>query len=223
MRPRHTWTALTLAVALFPASAASQTTFSIYSRNGLLAPDAYFYEVYSSFVENAAWTSGSLGRSFVTGLGVELGFEGTGIKFRGEVLRSFEGWLRISDNRIVGRQLFNPPYITTAWYDAAYTMTLTSFQVVLPTKLRLWGVQPYVTVGGGGKFYDFGETTEENTTEALVPKDGFTWGGDLGAGLLLHLFGGVTVDLQARDAITKYWGKLENDFIYSGALVIRLH
>ena len=61
-----------------------------------------------------------------------------------------------------------------------------------------------------------------NDVEALLPTDGFTWGGDVGAGITRSLFGNLTLDLQARDAFGKYWDKMQHDFIYSGALLLKV-
>jgi hypothetical protein len=210
-----------LAMLLLPGAALAQSALSFYPRVGLLAPDAYFYEQYENFVSDAPteWSTGSLGRSLLIGAGVELKLGDSGVLIRGEVARSFEGYLRVSHSVVVPRVLFNPPYISTTWLDAPYTMTVTSLQIVLPTKLTLWGAEPYVAAGVGGKLYEFGEPLLPNESEAVLPTDGFTWGGDVGAGITMPLFGNLTLDLQARDAFSKYWDKMQHDFIYSGALL----
>ena len=213
-----------LAIALLPGASFAQTSVSFYQRSGLLAPDAYFYEEYENFVADAPteWSTGSLGRSLLIGMGMELKLGDSGLLIRGEVARSFEGWLRVSRSVIVPRVFFNPPFVSTTWLDAPYTMTMTSLQLVLPTRLELWGAQPYVAAGGGGKYYQFGETTLPNDVGALLPTNGFTWGGDAGAGVTMSLLGRLTLDVQARDAFTKYWGKWQHDFVYSGALFLRV-
>ncbi len=214
-----------LAIALLPVGTVAQSTISLYPRVGLLAPDTYFYEQFENFVGDGAteWSTGSLGRSLLIGAGMEVELGDSGLLIRGEIARSFEGWLQVSHSVVVPRVFFDAPYVSTSWLDVPYTMTVTSLQFVLPTRLKLWGVQPYVLAGGGGKFYEFGDPTEPNDAEALLPTDGFTWGGDVGAGLSMSLFGSLTLDLQARDAMTKYWGKMQHDFMYSGALFLKLN
>ena len=212
-----------LAMVLLPGAGLAQNSVSFYPRVGLLAPDTYLYEQYENFVGDAPteWSTGSLGRSLLIGVGMELKLGDSGLLIRGEIGRSFEGWLRVSHSVIVPRMFFNPPYIYTTWLDAPYTMTTTSLQLVLPTRLTLWRAEPYVVAGGGGKLYEFGETTLPNEVDAVLPTDGFTWGGDVGAGITMPLFGNLTLDLQARDAFSKYWGKWQHDFIYSGALFLK--
>jgi hypothetical protein len=58
--------------------------------------------------------------------------------------------------------------------------------------------------------------------DAILPSNGFTITADFGGGILLDLFG-ITFDLQARDALNRYWGKYQHDLIFSGGLVWRVH
>lgn len=214
---------LALAMLAAPPAATAQLHVSLYGRSGLLAPDTYFYEVYENFLEGATeWSTGSLGRSPVAGAGIEVALGESGVLVRAEVVRSFDSWVRVSHSRVTPRVLFIPPEIVTDWYDVPFNVTLTSVELVLPTKLRLWGAQPYVAMGGGGKYYQFGETTEPNTTEALLPTDGFTWAVDAGAGVMIPLFWDMSADLQARTAVSRYWSKTQTDFLYSGALHVPL-
>jgi hypothetical protein len=203
--------------------AQSDWTIEVIPRAGLVAPDSYFYEVFENFVGDGPveWTTGSLGRAFVAGVGVEVDAGQTGLLFRAEVLRSFDTWLLVSHNLIVPRVFFEPPQLVTTWLDVPATVTMTSVQAVLPLQLAPWGLEPYVLAGVGGKFYSFGEPTRPNDVSATLPSDGFTWGGDVGAGLVVPLFG-LTFDVQARDAINRYWDKTQHDLVYSGALKWRI-
>jgi hypothetical protein len=140
---------------------------------------------------------------------------------RGEVLRSFKTWLSAAHSVETLRNLFVPPEIVTTWLDVPTTLTLTSVQIVLPTRLELGPANPYVLVGGGGKFYSFREPTGPNDVGATLPSNGFTWGGDLGAGVTA-CWKGLSLDVQARDALSRYWGKLQHDFIYSGSVSLKL-
>lgn len=219
---KHLLLVLLAALALVPASVHAQAPtprgVRVYPRAGLLAPDAYFYEYFKNFAGDGLteWTSTSLGRAFVAGMGLEVRLSESAY-LRGEVLRSFDGWLSAAHSVETLRDLFIPPEIVTTWLDVPAAVTLTSVQLVLPTRLELGPFEPYVLVGGGGKFYSFQDPTEPNDVEATLPENGFTWGGDVGAGLALRTLG-LQVDLQARDAWNKYWGKWQHDFMYSGTL-----
>ena len=57
--------------------------------------------------------------------------------------------------------------------------------------------------------------------EAILPSDGFTANLDLGAGLVFALWG-LDFDIQARDALNRYWGKNQNDLVFSGGLIWRI-
>jgi hypothetical protein len=210
------------AVALHPPAGSAQTTVSLYPRVGLLAPDPYFYEQFENFAGDGPteWTTGSLGRSLAIGGGVELKLGDSGLLVRGEIARVFGGWMLVSHSVVVPRVFFNAPYISTVWLDVPYAMTVTSVHVVLPTRVRVWGAQPYVAVGGGGKFYGFGDPTTANDAEALLPNDGFTWGVDAGAGVTARVWRNITLDVQARDLISSYWDKTQHDFLFTGALLV---
>jgi len=190
----------------------------VYPRVGLLAPDQYFYEYFKNFAGDGLteWTHTSLGRALIAGFGVEMPL-GTSAYLRAEVLRSFDTWLRAAHSIETLRDLYIPPEIVTTWLDVPAALTLTSLQIVLPTRLELGPAQPYVLLGGGGKYYSFGDPTEPNDVGATLPSNGFTWGGDLGAGFTARVWG-LSVDVQARDAWNRYWGKFQHDFVYSGSV-----
>lgn len=195
----------------------------VYPRLGLFSPDTYFYEYFKNFAGDGLteWTSGSLGRAFVAGAGLEVRLGEGNAYLRAEVLRSFDGWLSAAHSVETLRQLYEPPEIVTTWFDVPTTVTFTSVQLILPTRLELGPFRPYVLMGGGGKFYSFGDPTEENDVEATFPDDGFTWGADLGGGIWFRMLG-LQLDLQARDALNKYWGKTQHDLIYTGTLSLGL-
>lgn len=195
----------------------------VYPRIGLIDPDRYFYEYFLNFAGDGQteWTTGSLGRALVAGAGVEVRLGSGAAYLRGEVLRSFDGWLSAAHSWETLRDLFTPPEIRTVWFDLPATVTLTSLQLVLPTRLELGPVKPYVLVGAGGKHYAFGEPTMANEVDATFPADGFTWGGDVGAGLTARVLG-LTIDVQARDAWSRYWGKYQHDMMYTGTVSLGL-
>jgi hypothetical protein len=150
-----------------------------------------------------------------------VGFGGDGVLVRGEILRSFDTWLLATHAIVQPRALFEAPQVVNTFLDVPMTFTFTSVQVVLPTKIELWRVKPYVLLGVGGKRYGFGESTRPNEVGAVLPSNGFTWGGDLGAGFTLEMFG-LDVDVQLRDAITRYWDKTQHDLLFTGGLLWRL-
>lgn len=213
-----------LTLSSLPGLGAQQTrSIRIMPRMGLLSPDTYFYEQYLHFAEDepTEWSTGSLGRAFVAGLGIEVGFGDTPVLLRGEIVRSFRTWLSLVHSEVVPRQFFDPPTVRSTWIDVPANLTFTSLQIVLPTRLSLAGVQPYVFGGVGGRFYEFGAPQPGNDVGAVLPEEGFTWGGDVGAGFTVE-FAGATWDFQARDSFSRYWAKAQNDFLFTGALGIPL-
>ena len=222
------WTPFLLLLSLFfipgrDVLAQEKLTIRVIPRFGLLNPDSYFYEEFANFADDepAEWTTGSLGRAAYVGMAVEVGLEERGIVLRGELGRSFEGWLSAVRGIVRPRVYYNPSEIISTWLDVPAALTFATVQLVLPTRFHHWGVQPYFLFGGGGKWYHFGEPTEPNTVEAILPSDGFTANLDLGAGFTFGLWG-LDFDVQARDALNRYWGKNQNDLILSGGLIWQL-
>ncbi len=203
-----------------PALAQESLAFRVVPRFGLLSPDDYFYEEFANFADDepTEWTTGAFGRAAYVGLGVEVGWEERGIFFRGEAGRSFEGWLFATHGLVRPRVLFDPPEIVNTYLDVPASITFATAQLVFPARFTLWGINPYFLVGGGGKWYQFDDPTEPNTVEAILPSDGFTATADFGAGIFLDIWR-LTFDLQARDALNRYWGKYQNDLVFSGGLV----
>jgi hypothetical protein len=199
-------------------------TVRIIPRFGLLDPDAYFYEEFVSFAEDTPteWTTGSLGRAAYVGLGLEVGLEDRGIFLRGELGRSFEGWLSAVHGYVQPRIFYDPPTIINTWIDARAALTFASAELVLPTRLEFWGIRPYFLLGGGGKWYEFDDPTEPVTVDAILPSNGFTLTADLGGGIYLDVLG-LTFDLQARDTLNRYWGKNQNDLVFSGGIAWQVY
>lgn len=206
-----------------PLRAQEKSEVRIIPRFGLLAPDSYFYEEFANFSGDGPveWTTGSLGRAAYAGLGVEVGFGDRGLSLRGELGRSFEGWLSAVHGLLIPRALFEPPQVVNTWLDVPAAITFLSLQAVLQTRLKIKNLQPYVLAGFAGKWYGFGRPTEPNTVEAILPSDGYTSALELGGGFTFELFG-LTFDAQARDAVNQYWGKTQHDLVFSGGLVWRV-
>ena len=225
-RPPTLPTLIFLTLILLPLgrlSAQEELTLRILPRFGLLAPDAYFYEEFENFADDepAEWTNGSLGRAAYVGLALEAGFQERGIFLRGELGRSFEGWLSAVHGIVRPRVFFEPPQIIYTWLDVPAALTFANLHLVLPTRFVFRGIRPYFLLGGGGKWYSFGDPTEENTVEAILPSDGFTANLDLGAGLTVA-FRSLDFDFQVRDSVNRYWGKNQNDLIFSGGVAWRI-
>jgi len=192
-------------------------------RFGLFSPDSYFYEVFAKFAadEPTEWTTGSLGRSALAGVALEIGLPSRGLFVRGEIARSFSGWLSAVHGIVQPRVLFDPPTIVNTWLDVPAHVTLANLQLLLPAQFELGGVRPFFLAGGGGKWYGFGEPRQENTVEAILPSGGFTGSLELGAGLWYTIFG-LNLEGQIRDSINKYWDKTQHDLVFSGGLRWRI-
>jgi len=188
-------------------------------RVGLVAPDTYLYEVFKNFSGDGfiEWTTGSLGRAALLGLGAEVSFGNLGFSVRGEVSRSFEGWLAASHGVLIPRFFFQPPEVVTTWLDVPASVTFVSLQAILPTRFTFHGVQPFVLAGYTGKWYRFGPPTRENSVEAILPSDGWTPSLDLGGGITVRLYG-VELEAQVKDNINRYWGKTQHDLVFSGGM-----
>jgi hypothetical protein len=207
---------------LHPSGARGQEDLSVrvIPRGGLLNPDSYFYEVFASFAQDTPteWTTGSLGRAAYVGLGLEAGWKERGIYLRGELGRSFEGWLSVVHSYVQPRVFFDPPTIINTWLDVPSAVTFAAAQLILPAKLEIWRLNPYFLLGAGGKWYSFDDPTAPNEVGAELPSSGFTGMAQFGGGIFVDLFG-LTFDLQAVDTLNRYWGKYQHDLIFSGGLV----
>lgn len=186
---------------------------------GLISPDTYFYEVFANFADDepTEWTTGTLGRAALVGVALEVGLQDRGLFLRGEVARSFRGWLSAVHGIVQPRVLFDPPTIVNTWLDLPASVTFANLQLVLPAQLELAGIRPFFSVGGGGKWYSFGAPLQENTVEAILPSEGFTASLELGAGASFSLFG-LALEGQIRDSINKYWGKTQHDLAFTGGV-----
>lgn len=223
--PRFLLLLLLLLIPGSPSGAAGQEPVSVglYPRVGLFTPDTYFYEEFAEFGSDqpTEWTNGALGRSAYLGLGAEVGWQERGLLLRGEVARTFDGWLYLTHGVVQPRVFWNPPEILYTYLDVPITLTFANLQIVLPARLNAWGLEPYFLLGGGGKWYRFGEPTEEYSVEPIFPSDGFTASLEFGAGLTLEVKG-LELDAQIRDGVSKYWGKYQNDLVFSGGVIWRV-
>lgn len=222
-------TALILSLALagsaYPPEAAAQRPLSvqIHPRAGLIAPDASLYEAFANFSGDGPveWTGASLGRAALVGVGMAIA-RGEAWSVRLEVLSTVRGWLLADHGIVMPRVLFDPPWVQHTWFDVPYSALLLGAHAVLPLRARIGRVEPYVLLGGGGRRYAFGEPTRTNDVGATLPTDGFSWQADLGGGLTVDVGDGLVLDLQIRDAVSRYWGHTQNDLVYTGALLVKV-
>jgi hypothetical protein len=215
---------LALAFTAVPSAlAAQETTLRISPRMGMMAPDPYLYEYFANFSGDGPveWTTGTLGRTLVLGMSVERDFEGGAVVLRGELMGAFGGWTSVAHSIVKARDLYDPPYVETTWMDVPSSLATVSVQALFPLRIVVGPLRPYVMAGLGGKYYDFGVPSPANTVNATLPTNGFTWGGDVGAGLTVP-FLGITWDLQGRDALNRYWGKTQHDFLFTAGVLVPL-
>ena len=215
-----------LFLALLPGGIAGQegVTVQVLPRLGLFNPDSYFYEEFLEFGSDqpTEWTNGALGRSAYVALGVEGGWKDRGILFRGELGRTLDGWLFVTHGVVRPRVFWDPPEIVYTYLDVPATLTFANLQVILPARFSAWGLEPYFLLGGGGKWYHFGEPTSEYTVEPIFPSDGFTPSLELGGGLTREVRDGLALDAQLRASLSRYWEKTPSDLVFSGGVNWRI-
>jgi len=207
-----------------PVSAQDDLSIRIIPRAGLLNPDAYFYEEFANFADDEPdeWTNGSLGRAAYLALALEIGHQDRGIFLRGELGHTFEGWMAVTHAYVQPRVLFEPPQVIYTYLDVPASLTFAKAQLIFPTRFQVAGIRPYALLGGGGKWYHFGDPTEENTVEAILPTKGFTGSVEVGGGAQFSILG-LTFDAQLLDSVNRYWGKTQHDLLLSGGWVWEIH
>jgi hypothetical protein len=207
-----------------PAGAAAQGPLGklqlrVEPRFGMLLPGQYLYIQYQSY-NPLVWTTGKMGRTGMGGVTAELRL-GDGIRLRGTVMHSFRGWLYSRYAVLIPPAGYNPPTEDVTWFDVPAALTTGSIDVVLPTWIHPLGTQPYVLAGIAGKRYDFGQPTATDSVGAILPDNGVVGALDLGGGIELSVLG-LDLDLQARDAIGRYWGRTQHDVVATAGVVWRL-
>lgn len=193
-------------------------------RFGLFAPDDQLYEVFENWpLDPVQFTAAYLGRSAVAGVTVEAALGDTGLRVRAEVLRTFEGWLTVHHGVRIPRTLFIPPVIEDTWLDMRAHITTASLQAVLPTRLSVYGVEPYLLVGYAAKWYAFGaaEPADVDPGDTTFPQPGFLPSLDAGAGLTFRVLG-VPLDVEVRDSVNRYWGWTQHDVVLMGGVAWRV-
>lgn len=205
-----------------PLLAQNPISISVEPRAGLLSPGGHLYRKNTDFnyFGPSDWTDGYLGRALVLGAGFEVGRTQGGVLLRGEVLRSFDQALSIGHSIVVATP-DNLQFVKTTRQDTRVNLTSASLQLVVPTRVALWRVQPYVLGGVTGEHYHFALPTQPSDSLAILPHDRLTWGGQLGAGVTLPVRG-LVLDLQVRESISSYWGMKQANLVATSGLLWRV-
>lgn len=181
-------------------------------RAGVMTPADWFYEEFRHFgLDPMEWTEAAILRAPVAGLAVEAEIPGTGLWIRGEVLRTFDAITSMTHAVLIPTNGFDPPRVERTPYRVATSVTTGTLDLALPTLLRIGPVQPYVTAGVGAKRYAFDTDPFLDLQDRVVlPQSGVVPMANVGAGATARV-AGVTVDLQVRDALSEYWGRVQHD------------
>jgi hypothetical protein len=217
--------ALVAVLLLLPGSARAQIEprVRVTPQVGLLTPaDWFYYEVTGLGQGPMVWTESAVLRSTMVGATAEIGIGETGLWLRASFLRTLDGETYVEYNRLI--QAFpDAPRVEEAGYYVPTAMTLGSVELGLPTRFQLpFRIQPYFVAGVGGKRYSFDNGPLDGAVAGIVaPEDGTSLMGILGGGLVVPV-GRFGIDLQVRDALSKYWDDLQHDIVWSAGLAWRV-
>lgn len=204
-----------------PVTASAQTGLNvrIIPRAGVMTPADWFYEEFLHFgVDPVEWTEASILRTAVVGLAAEVEVPGTGVWVRAELLRTLDGITSMTHGVLLETNGFDPPRVERTPYRVGTAVTMGSLDVVFPTLFRVGPLQPYVTAGVGGKHYSFDtDPFLDLTDEVVLPQAGTVAMLNVGAGGTVRVKG-LTVDLQVRDALSRYWDRLQHDVMFLAGL-----
>lgn len=224
MRRRLATALAVLLMAPVPVAAQLDLDVRVTPRAGIVTPAGWFYAEFAHFgVDPVEWTEAVILRSKAAGLAVEVEVGESEVWIRGEVVRTFGGETKLWHAYLHEMAGFNEPEVERIPHKIPSTLTIGSLDVALPTRLRLpLGVQPYITVGIGGKRYDFDVGVIENPDRNLVlPEEGVTLTANLGGGVVVDVKG-VRLDLLVRDAMSEYWDALQHDVLWMAGLSWRV-
>lgn len=220
------WIVVILFAGVFgPAQAAAQggLNLRITPRAGVLTPADWFYEEFRHFgIDPVEWTEAAILRAPVFGLAGELEIPGTGLWLRGEVLRTVDGITSMTHGVLFETNGFDPPRVERTPYRVATAITMGSLDVAFPTLFRVGPVQPYVTAGVGGKHYSFDtDPFADLQDQVVLPQSGAVAMVNAGGGATARVRG-LTFDLQVRDALSRYWGRIQHDVLFLAGVTWQL-
>lgn len=217
-------TALALAGLVLPASVSAQSGLDrldirITPRGGVMTPADWFYEEFVHFgLDPMEWTEAAILRAPVAGLAVEVELAGTGIWIRGEVLRTFDAITSMTHAVLLEAAAYDPPRVERTPYRVGTSITTGTLDLAFPTLFTLGPVQPYVTAGVGGKRYSFDIDAFLDLQDTVVlPRSGTVPMLNVGVGATARVMG-FTLDVQVRDAVNEYWGRVQHDVMVMGGL-----
>jgi hypothetical protein len=226
--PAHSAVLLTavLGAAAPAAPAAAQQSLEVHValRGGILTPADWLFEEYVDFgKEMLEWTQGAVLRAPVAGAAAELRLEPAGAWLRVELLRTRGAETSLTHAFLRPLQGFEPPRVERAYYRAPTTLTFASAELGFPTRLRLpRGIQPFAAVGGGAKWYAFGDPRlPAEAGQVIMPAPGMELFLQLGGGAAVPL-GPARAELLVRDAIGYYWGRQQHDVMVLAGLSFRV-
>lgn len=221
-------TALLAGMLVYPAPGVAQlglpdrsgVSVRITPEIGLMTPSTWFYyEVTVLGQGPMEWTEAAILRATTLGLAVELDLTGSGIWLRGHVNRTVGGDTYLAYS-VLQEALPDPPSVDRTEYWIPSTITMAGIDVGFPTRFMLpLGIQPYFTAGIGAKHYAFDPTPLVDNARAVAPEGGTVLMGRLGAGLMVPVRSGLSLDLSVRDAVSEYWDEdLQHDVLWTAGL-----
>ena len=216
------WSVVVLLAGLLgsaPAAAQSGLNIRVTPRAGVMTPADWFYEEFKHFgLDPVEWTEAAILRAAVVGVAGEVEIPGTGLWIRGEVLRTVDAITSMTHAVLIETNGFDPPRVERTPYRVATAMTMGSLDVAFPTLFRLGPVQPYVTAGVGGKHYSFDtDPFIEVQDQVVLPQPGVVAMVNAGAGATARVRG-LTFDFQVRDALSRYWDRVQHDVLFMAGL-----
>jgi hypothetical protein len=217
--------AVVVVASLFPVVASAQRPeLRIIPRAGLLTPADWFYVEFKQFgVQPMEWTESAILRSNLLGAAAEAAFQGAGVWIRGEVVRTAGAETSVVHAVLIPASQANPATVIRTSYRVPTRLTVATIDLVLPLRLRLTHrFQPYVTGGIGGKHYAFDVAGIETYEDRIVlPRPGTVAAFNFGGGAAVRL-AGIQLDVQVRDAASRYWGLLQHDVMFLAGLAFQL-
>jgi hypothetical protein len=211
---------------IVPATAdAQRPELRVMPRAGVMTPADWFYVEFKQFgVQPMEWTESAILRSYVVGLGVEAALPQFGIAVRAEAVRTLGAEVAVTHAVLIPASEAHPATVIRTHYRVPTRIATATVDVILPLRLRFTShVQPYVMAGLGGKHYRFDNTAIEPYEDRIVlPRPGTVPALNAGGGATIRA-ARIQLDLQVRDAMSRYWDLLQHDVMFLASMSVRLH
>ena len=202
-----------------PLSAQVEVHARLAGQVGFIAPRGPLYDRETGGFEDwdLSRSVTDLGSYPLLGLSIDIGDPQLGIWIKGRVNRSiglqadFTGW---------GIYVCPPGAICLAWvpppqrFDWRLDASITEvgLDVVLPTRLSLNLLEPYVVAGMGVRHFQFDRPDQSEWRKFHPPGDGAEWSFRVGGGMDLRLMS-RNFSLSVIDSMSEYWGDLRHHVI----------